>query len=81
MRLTLFLIFVFLLIILVFLFELFNVGVPDFPLSDLASKIVSDRRTGSSSSFLDRSVDGLDFSIFVVEFVLHGLLDSFDILA
>lgn len=64
-------------VVFIFFFELLDVGVPDGPLGDLSSEVVGDGRAGGSSSFLDGRVDGLYFSIFVVEFVLHGLLDSF----
>ena len=80
-RLLLFLVFVILLVVSVLLLELFDISVPDFPLGDLTSKVVGDGWTGSCSSFLNGSVDSLDLSILVVEFVLHGLFDSFNIFA
>ena len=68
-------------IISVLFFELFDVRVPNLPLSDFSSQIIGDGRASSCSSLSYGSVDGLNFSIFVVEFVLHCLLDSFCIFA
>lgn len=72
-------IFIIFLVISVLFFELFDIAIPNFPLSDLTSKVVSDGRTRSCSSFFDGSVDSLDLPIFVIEFILHRLLDSFNI--
>jgi hypothetical protein len=80
-RLLLFLVFVILLVVSVLLLELFDISIPDFPLGDLASKVVGDGWAGSCSSFLDGGVDSLDLSVLVVEFVLHGLFDGFNIFA
>lgn len=68
------------LVVLIFLLELFDVGIPDCPLGDFSSQVVSDGRTGGCSSLLDRRINRLDLPVFIVEFVLHGLFDGLDIL-
>ena len=67
------------LVIFVIILELLDVAIPDIPLSDFASQIVSDRWTSGCPSFLDRSVDCLDLPVLVVKFIFHGLLDGFNI--
>lgn len=74
--------FVFLLFVLFFLsFEFLDVLVPDFPLGNFASEVVSDGRLCGSTFLLYVWVDGLDLSAFVVELVSHGLLDGLNIFA
>jgi hypothetical protein len=70
----------FLLVFILFL-KLFNVGIPNFPLSYLSSKIISNRRTCCSSSLLNWRIDCLYFSIFIVKLVFHCLLNGFHIFA
>lgn len=69
----------FLFIFLFFPLKLFNVTIPDFPLSDFASQVIGDWWSGSCSFFLDIGIDGLDLSSLVIELVSHGLLDSLDV--
>lgn len=76
-----FLVLVILLVISVLFLELFDVSVPDLPLSYFSSQVVGNRRAGSCSSFFNGGVDSLDLSVLVVKLVLHGLLYSFNILA
>lgn len=70
-----------LLIILSFLLELFNIGIPDLPLGHFSSEVISDRWASGSSSFFDRRVNGLDLSALVIELIPHRLFDSLHILA
>lgn len=69
-----------LLIIFSLLLELLDIGIPDLPLSDLSSEIVSDRRTSGCSSFFDRWVNGLNLSALIIELIPHSLLDRLYIL-
>lgn len=72
--------FVFLFFILFFFsFELFNVAVPDLPLCNLSSEIISDWGFSGSSSLLDIWINSLNLSSFVIELVSHGLFDSLHI--
>ncbi len=74
--------FVFFLFVLFLLpLEFLNVLVPNFPLSDFASQVVSNWGFCGCSSFLNVGVNRLHFSAFVVELVSHGLLDGFDVFA
>lgn len=73
--------FLLLFIIFVLFLKLFNIAIPNFPLSYLSSKIVSYRRASCSSSLFNRRVDSLDLSTFVIEFISHCLLNSFNIFA
>lgn len=66
-------------IIFAFFLELLDVGIPDSPLSNLSSEIIGDGGASSCSPFFDWRIDSLYFSVFVVEFILHGLLYSFNI--
>lgn len=66
-------------IIFAFFLELLDVGIPDSPLSNLSSEIIGDGGTSCCSPFFDWRIDSLYFSVFVVEFILHGLLYSFNI--
>lgn len=62
-------------------FELFNISVPYFPLSDFAPQIVSNWWLCCSSSFLNVRINRLDLPSLIVELVSHRLLDGLDIFA
>ncbi len=68
-------------VIFIFFLEFLNITIPNFPLSYLTSKVISNRRTSCSSSFLNRRVNSLNFSTFVIEFISHCLLNCFNIFA
>ena len=70
----------FLLIFVLFL-ELLDVRVPNLPLGDFSSEVVSDGRACGCSSLLDGRVDGLHFSVFIVKLVFHCLFYGFHIFA
>ena len=61
--------------------KLFNVGIPNLPLSNLSSQIVNDRRVGSSSSLFDVWICRLNLSAFIIELIPHSLLNSLDVLS
>ena len=65
------------LFILVLVFQVFDVAIPDFPLSDLPSDVFVGRGTSGSSFLSDFWVDGLHFSTVVIELVSHRLLDCY----
>lgn len=69
------------LVLLLFFLELGNIAVPDIPLCNLPSEIVSNGRTCSSTSLFDLVVNRLNLTTFVVELVSHSLLDSLDVFA
>jgi hypothetical protein len=73
--------FLLLLVIFVLFLKFLNVAIPHFPLSYLSSKVVGNRRTSCSSSFFNRRVNSLNLSTFVIEFISHCLLNSFNIFA
>ena len=81
MRSFWFLFFAILVIISILFLELLNVRVPNLPLCDLSSEVISYGRACGSSSLSDRGIDSLNLSVFVVEFVLHSLLDGFCVFA
>ena len=70
-----------LLVIFVLFLKFLDVAIPHFPLSYLTSKVVGNRRTSCSSSFFNRRVNSLNLSTFVIEFISHCLLNSFNIFA
>ena len=65
------------LFILVLVFQVFDVAIPDFPLSDLPSDVFVGRWTSGCSLLPDFWVDGLHFSTVVIELVSHRLLDGY----
>jgi len=67
----------FLFILFLFSLELINITVPDFPLGNLSSKIISNWWFCGSSSLFNIWINGLNFSSFVIEFVSHCLFDGF----
>ena len=73
--------FLLLLVIFVLFLKFLNIAIPHFPLSYLSSKVVGNRRTSCSSSFFNRRVNSLNLSTFVIEFISHCLLNSFNIFA
>jgi len=68
-------------ILLLLFFKLFNIAVPDIPLCNLSSKIVSDWRTSCSSTFFNLVVNSLNLTAFIVKFVSHSLFNSLDVLS
>ena len=79
-----FLVVVLLILLLIFLLlplKFFNISVPDLPLSDFTSQIISNWRSGSGSLLFDIRVDSLDLTTFVIELVSHRLLDGLNIFA
>ena len=64
-----------------FLFELFDVTIPNVPLGYFSSDIFGGRRNCCCSSFFDLWINCLHFSSIVVEFISHRLFDSLHILS
>lgn len=67
----------FFLIFFLFPFKFINITVPNFPLGNLSSKIISNWWFCGSSSLFNIWINGLNFSSFVIEFVSHCLFDGF----
>lgn len=68
-----------LLFILILSFKFLNISIPNFPLCNLSSQIISNWRTCSCSSFLNVRIYSLNLPVFIIEFVFHRLFNRFNI--